>query len=122
MQKHSSDQRKIDGNWCVKWDIRWHSWERCLGDTMCQRHRHNRIREHECRGIGPKRYLVEKDDHIDRDKSPCDQGKAPTWSSIIFDRNHTFPPIALSVTSYSCVKLHMTYWAGHPQGMPLHVT
>src|SRR5258708_39411249 len=81
--------------------MRWHSWERRLRDTMCQRHRYNRIGEHECRSFRSKRYLVEKYSHVYSDEPPRYPGKASSWSCVVLDRNHTFPLLTLSVTSYS---------------------
>src|SRR5258708_34588760 len=91
VQKHSGDQGEVDQVWCVKREMRWHSWERRLRDTMCQRHRYNRIGEHECRSFRSKRYLVEKYSHVYSDEPPRYPGKASSWSCVVLDRNHTFP-------------------------------
>src|SRR5262245_30824437 len=96
MQKHSRDQCEVDRVWRVKREMRWHSWERCLRDTMCQRHWHDRIREHECLGVRPKRYLVEKDGYVDSNKPPRHPGKTSSRSRIVLDRNHTLPPLTFS--------------------------
>src|SRR5438552_13252286 len=71
MQKHRGDEREVDWTRCVKWEMRRHSWQRRLRNTMCQCHRHNRIREHECLGVRAKRYLVEKYYHVYSDEPPC---------------------------------------------------
>src|SRR5215472_2603512 len=103
MQKHSSNQREVDRAWRTKREMRWHSWERCLWNTMRQRRRYHRICEHECRGVGPKRYLVKKYNHVYRNEPPCDPGKASSWPCIVLDRNHLFSPLKTG----GCIVYHL---------------
>src|SRR5438876_2512934 len=93
MQKHRGDEREVDWTRCVKWEMRRHSWQRRLRNTMCQCHRHNRIREHECLGVRAKRYLVEKYYHVYSDEPPRYPGKTSSRPCIVLDRNHVFFPL-----------------------------
>ena len=90
VQKHSGDNSQVDRIGGVKWEMRWHSRQRCLGNPVSQCHRDNRIREHKGGRIRAKRHLVEKDHDVYGDNPPCYPRKAPSRPRIVLDRDHLF--------------------------------
>src|SRR2546421_12921411 len=98
MQKHGCEESKVNRAWRMKWQIGWRSWQRSLRNTMYQRYRDSRVREHKCWRLRPKRYLVEKDSDVGCNKPPCHPGESSSRAWIVLKRNHALPLVMLAVS------------------------
>src|SRR5579859_497188 len=92
VHEHGSDEGEVDRVRRVKGEMRGHPREQCLGYAMYQRQWYDRIGKHEGWSVRAKRNLVEKDDDVGNNQSPCHPGKAPARPWIVLDRNHVFFP------------------------------